>query len=139
MSTPPETTLHRAISELDLNAKLESVQAQGGPGLRYTQDELLNLRPEAEKYFEHVEVAELNGVKTPPYLTCPAPPPPTPASPESSLTPTQNGHLDSAGANGALSPIAEASPKKKKKKSGGKGKNKKPAPTGFEGTCHLCL
>jgi hypothetical protein len=139
MSTPQETTLHRAISELDLNAKLESVQAQRGPGLRYTQDELLTLRPEAEKYSGHVEVAELNGVKTPPYLTCPAPPPPTPASPESSLTPTRNGHLDSAGANGALSPIAEAPPKKKEKKSGGKGKNKKPAPTGFEGTCHFCL
>jgi hypothetical protein len=139
MSTPPETTLHRDISELDLNSKLESVQAQRGPGLQYTQDELPTLRPEPEKCSEHVEVAELNGVKTPPYLTCPAPPPPTPASPESSLTPTQNGHLDSAGANGALSPIPEAPPKKKKNKSSGKRTNKKPAPTGFEGNCHLCL
>jgi len=138
MSTPPETALHREISELDWNSKLESVQAQRGPGLRYTQEELLTLLPEPEKYSEHVEVAELNGVKTPPYLTCPAPPPPTPASPEISLTPTQNGHLDSAGANGGLSPIAEAPPKKKKK-SGGKGKNKKPTPTGFEGTSNVCL
>jgi hypothetical protein len=135
MSTPPqETTLHREISELDLNEKLVSVQAQQGHGPRYTQDELLALRSETEKHSEHVEIAELNGVKTPPYLTCPAPPPPTPASPESSLTPTQNGHLDSAGANGALSPIAGAPPKKMEKSSG---KTKKPAPTGFEGMYDL--
>ncbi|EKD18262.1 uncharacterized protein L3040_004779 [Drepanopeziza brunnea f. sp. 'multigermtubi'] len=148
MSSPPDqdqhqhqaTSLSKAVSQIDLNAALNAVQAEAATGLRYTQDTLLALRPktkdEKRAEVEHVEVAALSspdgdqGIMTPPYRDSPAPPPPTPA------TPLSNGaepvaSTDVAGAKSTSVAVGVEAPKKKKKK-GGSGKNKKAPVTGFE-------
>lgn len=137
MSSPPDgVPLSRAISNVDLNAALEAVQTQVDTGLRYTKDTLFALRPKSqtEKNVDHVEVTEVTsspdgeGLMTPPGLTCPKPPPPTPATPEN--------RVQAAGTESAKTNVnvAEVAPKKKKKSSG---KNKKAPATGFEGTSSL--
>jgi hypothetical protein len=111
--------LSRRISELDLTSlRRPTVTHESGP--RYTAEELLNLRPDHEDHHDHL--AALEGIKTPPEVH---PPPPTP-------------HHEPNAPDQPLADVeksADAAPevpiKKKKKKSSGK--NKKPAPTGFEG------
>ncbi len=76
-------SLSRAVSALDLQATLAEVQNQPERSQRYSKDQLLRLRP-VEKNGEKLEIAEvdaLDGVKTPPELAAPHPPPPTPVSP----------------------------------------------------------
>ncbi len=138
MSSPPDgVCLSRAISNADLNAALEAVQTRVGTALHYSKDTLLALRPkiQAENDLKHVEVTGVasppdgEGLVTPPGLTCPKPPPPTPATPENGL---QAAVIESTKI-GAV--VTEAAPKKKKSS----GKNKKAAATGFEGKSSLGL
>ncbi|KAK0120671.1 hypothetical protein ONS96_010872 [Cadophora gregata f. sp. sojae] len=139
MSSPPNHGhLSRAISEIDLNAALKAVQAQGEIGPRYSQDTLLALRPKTtdEKHTEHVGVAEISpdteGLMTPPYHAYPKPPPPTPATPING--PPANGveATDSSVPStiGSIPVVVADQAKKKKKKSSGK--NRRANPTGFE-------
>lgn len=114
--------LSRRIGELDLNSQRRPSITQPESGSRYTIDELNGLRPEQEKHGD--QAAPIDGVKTPPEI--PAPPP----SP----------HNEPGSSDGALGDIdtntevpGKEQIKKKKKKTKSSGKNKKPAPTGFEG------
>jgi hypothetical protein len=136
MADSHKKQLSRAVSQVDLAAALTSLPKDQEHGLRYTHEELLSLRPAIEKNGEHVEVTEIgsppaDGVMTPPNLAGPAPPPPTPASPGTAtldeiLKETTN-----------IIPPIESEQKKKKKRSSGK--NRKAAPTGFEGLCFRSL
>lgn len=135
-----EKKLSRAVSQVDLAAALTSLPTEQDHIVRYTQDELLSLRPKDEKKNSvRVEVLEVDspptgGVMTPPNFVTPAPPPPTPASPGTS--PTSNEGVLAEQPNG-LGRILGGGEQKKKKKSSGK--NRKAAPTGFEGWCLLTL
>ena len=140
MSSPPsDAHLSRAISEIDLNAALRAVQAQGETGPRYSADTLLALRPKTsqDKHAEHVEVAEISpdteGLMTPPYHAYPKPPPPTPATPINGAQANvgEAASTDVPSTNGSGPVVVADQPKKKKKKSSGK--NRKANPTGFEG------
>jgi hypothetical protein len=115
--------LSRRISEIDLtNLRRRADTATSNPP-RYTQADLLKLRP-SEKDGAHFTAAEFTeGITTP--TDFPAPPPPTPdhlGSADDHESVDDNSHAVQA-------PVEAA--KKKKKKSGGK--NKKAASTGFEG------
>lgn len=140
MVTPEDAqaALSRAISDIDLNKALKEVQNQP-ENLRYTAKDLLSLRPEKDNG-ERVEATEVgcptpDGVMTPPFSSCPKPPPPTPA------TPINYTHINSSDEHakedkgcipGTSLPSVIAGPEKKKKKKSS-GKFRKPAPTGFEG------
>lgn len=110
--------LSRRISEIDLtNLRRRADTVTGNPP-RYTQAELLGLRTENNGV--HAPLPEfLEGIKTP---NAPPPPPPTPAS--------GGQGSPASGDSGSIQPVAEPKKKKNKRSSG---KNKKPAPTGFEG------
>ncbi len=129
--------LSRAVSELDLNAALATVQTLQRTGLRYTPETLMSLRSKTGTYDEHSEVTRAeqvaDGVKTPPDHLCSNPPPPTPATPEIALESGEGLKVTNEDPNASLTPAATDAPKKKKKKSG-KGKSKKPPANGFEGT-----
>lgn len=153
---PEPEELSRAISELDL------ASLRGGDGTidenddkqskRYTRDQLLSLKSKSNSSddlgicIKFPEIA--TGTKTPP--APPRVPPPTPnhstATPGSgSSTPVaklpataeepqrkeQGAVNDDAESVPQVAESGESAPKKKKKKSSGK--NKKAAPTGFEG------
>jgi hypothetical protein len=134
-----EKKLSRAVSQVDLATALTSLPKEQENSVRYTQEELLGLRPKDKKKngarVEFVEVGSppTDGVMTPPNFVAPAPPPPTPASP--GTPPTLDEGVLKEKANGLAPLVAEGEKKKKKKKSSGK--NRKAAPTGFEGSC-LC-
>jgi len=147
MAEPRAEDISRAINDLDLNATRPSnstTPEKAEKGLHYTRDDLLDIgRSTHDKHAEHVTIADLgqngapspSGVRTPPYIDCPAPPPPTPATPQNGnaqITNDTNGEVNgvrTAGENGVVA--AEA--KKKKKKSSGINKKLKVNPTGFEG------
>lgn len=117
---PPEE-LSRRISEIDLTNLRRRADTENGNPPRYSQAELLKLRP-IEKNGGHAATEEIvdivDGTETP--IAIPAPPPPTPnvriASPDDITR--------------AIQEPAEPIKKKNKKSSG---KNKKATPTGFEG------
>jgi hypothetical protein len=137
MADSHKKQLSRAVSQVDLAAALTSLPKGQEHGLRYTHVELLSLRPAIEKNGEHVEVTGIgspraDGVMTPPNLAGPAPPPPTPASPG---TATPDEDLKET-TNNLTAPIEREQIKKKKRSSG---KNRKAAPTGFEGSCFRSL
>jgi hypothetical protein len=131
-----EKKLSRGVSQVDLAAALTSLPKEQDNIVRYTQEELLSLRPKDDKKNgEQVEVVEIgsppiDGVMTPPNFVAPAPPPPTPASPGISPTPDEGVLKEQP--NGLVPAVAGGEQKKKKKKSSGK--NRKAAPTGFEGS-----
>jgi hypothetical protein len=133
-----EKKLSRAVSQVDLAAALTSLPKEQENIVSYTQEELLSLRPkDKKKNGAHVEFVEVgspptDGVMTPPNFVAPAPPPPTPASP--GTPPALGEGVLKEKANGLAPLVAEGEKKKKKKSSG---KNRKAAPTGFEGSC-LC-
>ena len=138
MSSPQFIAMSRAISELDLNAKLVTVQEEQNQRLRYTEHELLGFRSTSEQSGGHIDASEpgAEGVRTPPHRTCPDPPPPTPASPGGGPAPIHNLEAAKKKADRVLASmgIAQTEPtEKKKKKKKSSGKNKKAAPTGFEG------
>jgi hypothetical protein len=142
MAESHESKLSRAVSQVDLAAALTSLPKEQEHAVKYTQEELLSLRPVIKKNGVRVETAEIgsptfDGVITPPGFTGPAPPPPTPASPGS--TSTLEGRQALSDNTNSLTPFdAGVEQKKRKKKSSGK--NRKPAPTGFEGLlCCLLL
>jgi hypothetical protein len=134
MAEHHEKKLSRGVSQVDLAAALISLPQEHTIG-RYTQEQLLTLRPKDDKKNGvHPEVARigsppLEGVMTPPDFAAPAPPPPTPASP--GTPPVPNESVLKEQPNGYAPPAAGGEQKKKKKKSSGK--NKKPPVTGFEG------
>jgi len=117
--------LVRRISEIDLtNLRRRSGTISELPH-RYTQQELLALRPEKEKSDVQITVNEIG--ETPPALTVP---PPTPD--HAPGTPVDGEPLGEV--KQAIEQPVEELKKKKKKRSGGKSKNKQPPPTGFEGS-----
>lgn len=119
--------LSRRISQIDLtslrhraNTQIENVPP------RYSSEELLRLRSQHECHDAHAAIVE--GLKTPPDV--PAPPANTPAY--RPATPEQHPtELQQKGALPQTLDVNGEGTKKKKKKSSGK--NKKAAPTGFEG------
>jgi hypothetical protein len=119
--------LSRRISEIDLTSVRHRADTQTGDRPRYTPEELLQLRPAHEPHGDDQHTVA-TGVKTP--ADVPAPPPPTPnhgpGTPEEKLT--------GAKLNGDIPQEDQPKKKKKKKRSG---RNKKPAPTGFEGLCNF--
>jgi hypothetical protein len=140
MAESHESQLSRAISQVDLAAALISLPKEEEHIVKCTQEELLALRPVSKRNGEHVEIADIgflipDGVTTPPNFTSPAPPPPTPASPGSNPDECTQALNDNT--NGRVTSRSGAEQKKKKKNS--HGKDKKPAPTGFEGSCFYSL
>jgi hypothetical protein len=137
MAEHHEKKLSRGVSQVDLAAALTSLPQEQDTIGRYTQEQLLALRPKDDKKNGvHPEVARtgsppLEGVMTPPDLAAPAPPPPTPASP--GTPPVPNEGILREQPNGYAPLVAEGEQKKKKKKKKSSGKNKKPPVTGFEG------
>jgi len=135
MAEHHEKKLSRAVSQVDLAAALTSLPQDQEHTVRYTQHELLSLRPKDEKINGvRTEVLEVGspppeGVMTPPNFAAPAPPPPTPASP--GTPPTLHDGALKEKPNGLAPPVVEEEKKKKKKKSSGK--NRKAGATGFEG------
>jgi len=122
--------LVRRISEIDLtNLRRRSGTISELPH-RYTQQELLALRPEKEKGDVRVTVNEIG--ETPPALTVP---PPTPNNAPSS--PDDGGPLSET--KQTIEQPVEKTKKKKKKTSGGKSKNKQPPPTGCRSEYALFL
>lgn len=120
--------LSRAISEVNLTSTRHPIDALPEYGPVHSRDEMLSLRfKKQDEHLEHVEMAE--GMTTPPGP--PAPPAPTPESLDTALEDTQ---LEERDANAVL-PSTELAKKKKKKNKKSSGKNRKPAPTGFEGLC----
>jgi hypothetical protein len=139
MAEHHEKKLSRAVSQVDLAAALTSLPKEQENIVRYTQEELLSLRPKDKKNGARVELVEVgspptDGVMTPPNFVAPAPPPPTPASP--GTPPALDEGVLKEKANG-LAPLVAEEEKKKRKKKKSSGKNRKAAPTGFEGSC-LC-
>jgi hypothetical protein len=140
MAESQESKLSRAVSQVDLAAALTFLPKEQEHIVKYTQEELLALRPVTEKNGEHVEITDIgsptsDGVTTPPNFTGPAPPPPTPASPISTATPDEGAQALNDNTNGLTPPVeGVGQKKKKKKKKKSSGKSKKPAPTGFEGS-----
>jgi hypothetical protein len=136
MAEHHEKKLSRGVSQVDLAAALTSLPKEQENIVRYTKEELLSLRPKGErKNGAHVEFVEVgsppDGVMTPPNFVAPAPPPPTPASP--GTPPALDEVVLKEKPNGLAPIVAEGEKKKKKKRSSGK--NRKAAPTGFEGSC----
>jgi hypothetical protein len=135
MAEHHEKKLSRGVSQVDLAAALTSLPQEQDTTVRYTQEQLLTLRPKDDKKNGvRPEVARVGsppreGVMTPPELAAPAPPPPTPASP--GTPPVPNEGVLKEQPNGYAPPAVGGEQKKKKKKSSGK--NKKPPVTGFEG------
>jgi hypothetical protein len=135
MAENHEKKLSRGVSQVDLAAALTSLPQERDTIGRYTQEQLLSLRPKDDKengvHPEAVQIGSPSreGVMTPPELAAPAPPPPTPASPGTPPDPTEGVLKEQP--NGYVPPVAGEEQKKKKKKSSGK--NKKPPVTGFEG------
>jgi hypothetical protein len=111
--------LSRAISEIDLTSIRHPIDTLPEYGPTYSKDELLSLRPEMQG--AHTGMAEGNTTSPGP----PVPPAPTPEHPANASEDTQ---LEVKDANVVLPP---AEPAKKKSSE----KNKKAAPTGFEGLC----
>jgi len=117
--------LSRRISELDVSSLHRPSITEPENGPHQTVEGLTSPRLGQENHNEFTVVHR--GVKTPPEV--PAPPP----------TPQNEANNEASNSDGALADIDtnakalgdEKSKKKKKKKSSGK--NKKPAPTGFEG------
>jgi hypothetical protein len=139
MAESHKRELSRAVSQVDLAAALTSLPKEQEHIVKYTPEELLSLRPTIKKNGEHVEITDIgsptsDGVMTPPSFGGPAPPPPTPASPGNTVTP-EEGVQALKDTTSTLTPPVESEQKKKKKRSSGK--NRKAAPTGFEGSC-LC-
>jgi hypothetical protein len=134
MAEHHEKKLSRGVSQVDLAAALTSLPQEQDTIVRYTQEQLLTLRPKDDSQNGvHPEVARIGsapreGVMTPPDFAAPAPPP-TPASP--GTPPDPNEGVLKEQPNGYAPPVAGGEQKKKKKKSSGK--NKKPPVTGFEG------
>ncbi len=135
MAEHHEKKLSRGVSQVDLAAALTSLPQEQDTIGRYTQEQLLSLRPKDDKKNslqpEAVRIGSppREGVMTPPDFAAPAPPPPTPASP--GTPPVSNEGVLKEQPNGCALPVAGGDQKKKKKKSSGK--NKKPPVTGFEG------
>lgn len=118
--------LSRRICELELAPLRRPSIAESENGPHSNTEERSHLRPDQESHNKHTE-ADV-GVTTPPEV--PAPPP----SP----------HHEPSTSDGALADIdtntdapGGEQPKKKKRKKKSSGKNKKPAPTGFEGKLPL--
>lgn len=143
---PRVEEISRAVTDLDLNnphPSNGSTPDKAGKTIQYTKDDLLEIgRTTHQEHAEQTTVAQLErsgapspaGVNTPPYLDSPAPPPPTPVTPQTGDAQGTNGELNgiengvvATGENGA---VATGGKKKKKKSSGA---NKKPNPTGYEG------
>jgi hypothetical protein len=121
---PHPEELSRRISEIDLTNLRRQTDTETGNPPRYSQTELLKLRP-TEKNGASITAAEIaEGMKTP--HDFPAPPPPTPD--DHPATPD-----DDDNSLAVQAPAEAAKKKKKKKRSSGKNKKGKVAPTGFEG------
>jgi hypothetical protein len=146
VEVPQAEDISRALSELDLNAlhaptttTTISTPEKAEQGLHYSKDDLLNLRSNANNLAEQVTKADLesigvptaSGAKTPSNAECPAPPPPTPATPQEASDEAPNGTVGEL--NGTAAAEDGAPKKKKKKKSSGVNKKPKVNPTGFEG------
>jgi hypothetical protein len=116
--------LSRRISEIDLASVRHRSDTQSEDKPHYSAQELLQLRPNVEGQDSPAIATE--GVKTPPDL--PVPPPSSPNA--GSATPEELPEVAEAKAD---APRQEESKEKKKKKKKSSGKNRKAAPTGFEG------
>lgn len=126
------SSLSRAVSSLDLNAALAATQKKLRDG-SYSPAELLKLRSgseECEKEDDQDKPSKA-GILTPPDLTCPNPPPPTPEVTHSIDSVANDLAEDDLNEQG-IQVVPAGSEAKKKKKSKSKA-NKKPKPTGFEG------
>jgi len=131
--------ISRPLSELNLNSlQTPSTSSPEKAGLHYSKDDLLSLRSNVN-FAEQVTKADLesigiptaSGVKTPSKAECPAPPPPTPATPQGTSDEGPDGTV--AQVNDAVTAGDGVAKKKRKKKSSGINRKPKFNPTGFEG------
>jgi hypothetical protein len=138
VEVPQAEDISRALSELDLNTLHTPPTTITTPGPHYSKDDLLSLRSNVnldkqvtKADLESIGVPTASGAKTPSIAECPAPPPPTPATPQNASDEALSGTV--AEVNGTATAEDGVAKKKKKKKSSGINKKQKVNPTGFEG------
>lgn len=137
-----ESSLSRAVSSLDLNAALTATQKKLQDGT-YTAAELLTLRPKTEECEKEGDQdgpskPSGDGILTPPDISCPNPPPPTPEVTHSIDSVANDLAEDELNEAGIQMVPAGSEAKTKKKRSKRSGANKKAKPTGFEGGSSTC-
>jgi len=138
-----EDKLSRAISSLDLNAALTATQNKPKTD-RYSQEELLSLRPRetnTKELAERIKVGntEADGIITPPSQISPNPPPPTPdvADGSASSISIEQDRTIKDEEDGVKNAEGEPDKKTKKKRKKSRSGKVKKIVTGFEGLSPL--